>query len=113
MDERKTAGLITGLLSNVKSAIHPSVVTPTSGDTFTLEKFPVTYDFGEIAELNVTVDATSQYHFRLTCPSGAATVLTMTGITGTAGDTLAAGKTYEVDVWAGVALIAEIEVTAV
>ena len=66
------------------------------------------------AELTLTVTATSQYHFMFSCPSGAATVLTLTGITGKTGDyTLAAGKTYEVDVWAGIALFTEIEVTAV
>ena len=47
-------------------------------------------------------------------PSGAATVLTLTGITGKTGDTtLEAGKTYEVDVWAGIAYFKAIEVTAV
>ena len=89
------------------------VIAPASGNTFTLQPCPVTYNFGEIAELTVTVTANSQYHFMLTCPSSAATVLTMNGITGTSGDTLAAGKTYEIDVWAGIALIREIEVTAV
>lgn len=94
-------------------AAEVSVVTPASGSTFTLQPCPVTYNFGEKAELTVTVTANSQYHFMFSCPSGAATVLTMNGITGTAGDTLAAGKTYEVDVWAGVAFIKEIEITAV
>ena len=94
-------------------AAEVSVVTPASGSTFTLQPCPVTYNFGEKAELTVTVTATSQYHFAFSCPSGAATVLTMNGITGTAGDTLAAGKTYEVDVWAGIAFITEIEITAV
>lgn len=89
------------------------VVTPASGTTFTLAPCPVTYSFGEKAELTVTVNATSQFHFMFSCPSGGATVLVMNGITGTSGDTLAAGKTYEVDVWAGVAFIKEIEITAV
>lgn len=99
--------------SDVKSAIHPSVITPASGSTFTLDPCPVTYDFGEMAELTVTVTADTQYHFAFECPSSAATVLTMTGITGTCGDTVEAGKRYEVDVWAGVAVIIETEVTAV
>lgn len=89
-----------------------TVLTPT-GDTHTLKPCPVTYSFGEKTELNVTVTAGTQYHFMFACPSSAATVLTMTGITGRSGDTLAAGKTYEVDIWAGVALVKEIEVTSV
>lgn len=95
-------------------AAEVSVVTPASGSTFTLDPCPVTYSFGEKAELTLTVTATSQYHFMFTCPSSAATVLTLTGITGKTGDsTLEAGKTYEVDVWAGIAYFKAIEVTAV
>ncbi len=91
-----------------------TVETPAAGTTFTLDPCPVTYNFGERAELTLTLTSTTQYHFMFACPSGSATVLTMSGITGIAGDTsLAAGKTYEVDVWAGVALFNEIEVTAV
>lgn len=89
-----------------------TVLTP-AGDTHTLKPCPVTYSFGEKTELSVTVTADTQYHFMFSCPSSAATVLTMTGITGSSGDTLTAGKTYEVDIWAGIALIKEIEVTAV
>lgn len=98
---------------DISTAGQVTVVTPASGTTFTLAPCPITYNFGEKAELTVTVSATSQYHFMFSCPSGAATVLTMNGITGTSGDTLAAGKTYEVDIWAGIAFIKEIEVTAV
>lgn len=100
-------------LTDVKSAIHPSVITPASGSTFTLDPCPVTYDFGEMAELTVTVTADTQYHFAFESPANAACVLTMTGITGTCGDTVEAGKRYEVDIWAGVAVIIETEVTAV
>lgn len=114
-----TAGQVLGLDSNLApvwsnptQAPTVTVVTPASGSTFTLDPCPVTYSFGEKAELTLTVTATTQYHFMFSCPSGAATVLTMNGITGTAGDTLAAGGTYEVDVWAGIAFIKEIEVTA-
>lgn len=89
-----------------------TVLTPT-GDAHTLRPCPVTYSFGEKAELSVTVTADTQYHFMFSCPSSVATVLTMNGITGRSGDTLAAGKTYEVDIWAGVALVKEIEVAAV
>ena len=89
------------------------VITPASGTTFTLQPCPVTYSFGEMAELTVTVTANTQYHFMFSCPSSAATVLTIVGNTGTAGDTtLEAGATYEVDVWAGIALFRKIEVTA-
>ena len=90
-----------------------SVITPESGSTFTLAPCPATYNFGECAELTVTVTSRSQYHFMFSCPSSASTVLTINGITGSTGDTtLDAGATYEVDVWAGVALFRKIEVTA-
>ena len=89
-----------------------SVVTPAS-TTVTLSPCPVTYAFGEAAALNLTVTATSQYHFSFSCPSASVTVLTLNGITGTAGDDIEAGGTYEVDVWAGTAFIKEIEITAV
>ena len=82
------------------------MVTPGSGTAFTLNPCPVTYSFGERAELTLTMTATTQYHFMFTCPSSAATVLTMAGITKT-GDELAAGGTFEVDVWAGIARISE------
>ena len=88
-----------------------SILSP-AGSTLTLSPCPVTYAFGEKAELTLTVTATSQYHFSFTCPSGAATLLTINGITGTAGDTPAAGKTYEVDVWNGIALFMEVVVVS-
>ena len=84
-----------------------TVETPAAGSTFTLDPCPVTYSFGERAELTLTLTTATQYHFMFTCPSSAATVLTMAGITKT-GDTLAAGGTYEVDVWAGIARISEV-----
>lgn len=86
-----------------------SILSPT-GNTHTLLPFPVTYSFGEKSTLTVTVTATTQYHFAFSCPTGSATVLDVLGITGMAGDTLEAGKTYEVDVWNGIALIKEMEV---
>lgn len=89
-----------------------SILSP-AGTTHTLSPCPVTYAFGEKAELTVTVTATSQYHFSFSCPAGTPTVLTITGATGTSGDALEAGKRYEVDVWAGIALIKNIEVTAI
>lgn len=89
-----------------------SVIT-NANTTLTLQPCPVTYKWGEVASLTLTVTATSQYHFMFTCPSASATVLTLSGHTGTTGDTLAAGKTYEVDVWAGIALIHAVEITAV
>ena len=94
-------------------AAEVSIISPASGSTFTLQPCPVTYAFGEKAELTVTVTATSQYHFSFSSPSATATVLTMTGITGTMGDTVEAGKDYEVDIWAGTALIKAVEVTPV
>ena len=100
------------IASGVIPTVTVTVLTP-SGNTHTLEPCPVTYSFGEKSELTVTVTASSEYHFMFSCPASTPTVLTMTGITGRAGDTLAAGKTYEVDIWAGIALVKEIEVTAV
>lgn len=103
----------TAYVVDVSTVGQVTVVTPASGTTFTLAPCPVTYNFGEKAELTVTVNATSQFHFMFSCPSGGATVLVMNGITGTSGDTLEAGGTYEVDIWAGIAFVKEIEVTAV
>ena len=53
-----------------------TVETPAAGSTFTLDPCPVTYSFGERAELTLTLTTTTQYHFMFTCPSSAATVLT-------------------------------------
>ena len=88
------------------------MLSPT-GNTHTLSPCPITYNFGEKSELTVTVTADSEYHFMFSSPSGTPTVLTMNGITGKTGPTIAAGKTYEVDVWAGIAIIREIVVIAV
>lgn len=102
----------TAAIAAALTAINVSILTPEE-TTLTLQPCPITYSFGEVAELTLTVTATSQYHFMFTCPSAAATVLTLIGITGMAGDTtLEAGKTYEVDIWAGIAFFKEIEVTA-
>ena len=98
---------------DISTAGQVTVVTPASGTTFTLAPCPITYNFGEKAELTVTVSATSQYHFMFSCPSGAATVLTITGETMRCGDTLEAGKTYEVDIWAGITRICEVDGVAV
>lgn len=93
--------------ASAAAAAQVTVVTPAAGASFTLDPCPVTYSFGERAELTLTMTATTQYHFMFTCPSSAATVLTMAGITKT-GDELAAGGIYEVDVWAGIARISEV-----
>lgn len=93
--------------------IPVSVITPESGTTFTLQPCPVTYSFGEKAELTVTVTATSQYHFMFSCPVGSATALTINGETYRMGDTIEAGETYEVDVWAGVTRISKLDGSAV
>lgn len=86
-----------------------SILSP-SGNTHTLLPCPTTYNFGEKSTLTVTVTAATQYHFAFECPTGSATVLDIIGVTGMAGDALEAGKRYEVDVWAGIALIKEMEV---
>lgn len=119
LDAPSTAGTLGQVLTSDGQGgqswqtIEVSVVSPSSGTSFTLQPCPVTYAFGEKAELTVTVTATSQYHFSFSSPSATATVLTMTGITGTMGDTVEAGKDYEVDIWAGTALIKAVEVTPV
>jgi hypothetical protein len=88
-------------------SVQVSIIT-NPATTLTLQPCPVTYKWGEVAELTLTVTATTEYHFMFTCPSSAATVLTITGETQRTGDTLEAGKTYEVDIWAGVTLIREV-----
>lgn len=93
-------------------ASETSILSP-SGSTHTLQPCPVTYSFGTKEELTVTVTATSQYHFSFTSPAGTPTVLLINGETGRAGDTVEAGKTYEVDIWNGVTLIKAVEVTPV
>ena len=104
---------LSGNKSLADIGVPVSVVTPESGSTFTLEPCPVTYSFGEKAELTVTVTATSQYHFSFSCPSGTATVLTITGETYRMGDTLEAGESYEVDVWAGITRVSKLDGSAV
>lgn len=113
-DAKVTGDQIAGIRNDyaLKTELPVTVLTP-SGDTHTLLPCPVTYSFGTKTTLTVTMTDSSEYHFMFTCPSGAVTALTMNGITGRAGDTLAAGKTYEVDVWAGIAMVRMIEVTAV
>lgn len=90
-----------------------SIVRPVSGNTFVLDPCPVTYAFGEKAELTVTVTANSEYHFSFSCPAGTPTVLTIQGATSSAGDdTLEAGGYYEVNIWDGIALYRKLEVAA-
>ena len=75
---------------------------------------PWSYAFGELAELSVYVeDMDKQYH--LSFESGSTpTLLSFTGnVYYVAGDTVEANKYYEVDIWNGVALIKNIEVTAI
>lgn len=88
-----------------------TVEEPTS-TTLSLQPCPVTYVFGEVEELELTIPDNSQYHLRFTSPSGAPTSLTMTGVTGTVGDAIEAAKTYEVDIWAGVAIVQELELNS-
>ena len=108
---------VVGNSGNAVQLYAPICTVVTDADTsssLTLTPCPTTYNFGESASLTLVVTATTQYHFMFSCPSGAATVLSITGITGTTGDTtLEAGATYEVDVWAGIAYYKKIEVTAV
>lgn len=103
----------TAYVVDVSTVGQVTVVTPSSGTTFTLAPCPITYNFGEKAELTLTVTATSQYHFMFACPSGVATVLTITGETMRCGDTLEAGKVYEVDVWAGITRVSVVDGVAV
>lgn len=101
-------------LEALVAEMSSEVEEPTDTE-MTLKPCPKTYDFGEAAELEVTVTADAQYHFAFTCPSGSPTVLTVNGITATCdgNDTLEAGKRYEADVWAGVLLVKNMEITEV
>lgn len=114
----ETGVLIKNAIQDVRNAIVGSlggsvtVLTPQE-TTLTLLPCPVTYKWGEVASLTLTVTADTEYHFLFSCPSGSATVLTTTGITGTMGDTIEAGKTYEVDIWAGIRFIKAVEITGV
>lgn len=90
--------------------VYTSILSP-SGNTHTLLPCPVTYAFGEKSELTVTVTATSEYYFSFSSPAGTACNLSILGITGTAGDTVEAGKYYEVSVWNGIAYIKNVVVT--
>ena len=89
------------------------IIESPTGDTHELEPYPVTYSFGEKSTLTVTVTATTQYRFMFKCPSDAPTALTINGINFTEGDTVAAGKTYMVDVWNGIASIKEMNLNPV
>lgn len=94
-----------------EAATGISIVTPSAGaDNITLNPYPVTYDFGERSALTVTVSSDTAYHFGFSCPSSAATVLNINGTTRITGDSPHAGGLYEVDIWAGGALVMEVGV---
>lgn len=103
-----SAGQVIGFDGSEWGAVTPAVAIESNSDdplTITLKACPTTYSFGEKEVLTVTVTATSQYHFSFTCPAGTPTVLTINGATEVKGETLAAGESYEVDVWDGIALV--------
>ena len=106
-----TAAIETAL--NTAIAAIPVTIEEPIESTLTLQPCPVTYSFGERAELTLTITATSQYHFMFSCPSNTATVLTITGEIMRCGDTLEADKTYEVDIWAGITRVFEVDGVAV
>ena len=74
-----------------------------------------TYDFGEAAELTLTVSADGHYHFAFVCPAASPTVLTVTGHTAECddNDTVEAGRRYECDIWAGVLLLKAMDAAGV
>ena len=90
--------------------VYTKILAP-SGNTHTLLPCPNTYAFGEKSELTITVTANSEYYFSFSSPAGTACNLSILGITGTAGDTVEAGKYYEVSVWNGIAYIKNVVVT--
>lgn len=96
----------------LKTDLPVTVLSP-AGNTHTLQPWPATYNFGEVAALDVTVTPASMYRFMFSCPDGAATRLTMYGIAGVEGDQIEADGTYLVDVWAGIAMIKKLEVVPV
>ena len=79
--------------------------------TRTLDPLPRSYNFSTKNSITVTVESNKQYRFMFTCPSNAATTLTMNGVTETHGDTIEANKTYIVDIWNGIATIVEKGIT--
>ena len=75
-----------------------------SENTVTLRPFPVTYNFGERANLTITATPDTYYKFMFKCPSNSITNLSINGVPDSAGDViLTAGKTYIVEIWAGIA----------
>lgn len=106
-----TAAIATAL-NTALSAIPVTITTPET-TTVTLEPCPVTYDFGEVAAITVTVTGTTHYHFSFKSPAAAATVVTISGITGYAGDEPEADAYYEVDIWNGLAVYQKIDITEV
>ena len=100
-------------LDGVVSIITPSETftdaeTELDGYMGTLSPYPITYKWGELGLLLITVSATSQYRFMFTCPQSDVTYLEIDGVTRTIGDELEAGSTYIVDIWGGIAKIRNI-----
>lgn len=89
--------------------IRARVINSTYGTTISrdISPLPTSYNFGTKNSVTVNVSADAQYRFMFTCPVGLPTVLTMNGVTETYGDDIEAGKTYIVDIWSGIATIAE------
>lgn len=106
-----TAAISTAL--NTALAAIPVTIEEPTETTVELEPCPVTYDFGEVASLTLTVTSDTHYHFSFKSPAAAATVVTITGITGYAGDEPEADAYYEVDIWHGLAVYQKIDATEV
>lgn len=84
-------------------------ITMTSTDTeVTIEPAPKAYIFPEMSSLTVSLAAGKEseaYHFKFTSGT-TATTLTINGVTAATGcDNVEASKTYEVDIWDGVAIV--------
>lgn len=105
-----TAAIQTAL--NTALAAIPVTIEEPTETTVALDPVPVTYVWGEEAALTLTVTSGTQYHFKFSCPSSAATLVTITDENSqtvpVSGDTLEAGKTYECDIWDNVAIFHEV-----
>ncbi len=91
----------------LRNVTKVKILTPTE-NTQVMKPFPTTYNFGERTALTLTVTSDTYYKFMFKCPDNAVTNITINGANDTAGDIPAAGKTYIVEIWAGIANYTEL-----
>lgn len=91
----------------LRNVTKVKILTPAE-NTLTLKPFPTTYNFGERTALTLTVTSDTYYKFMFKCPANAVTNISINGANDTAGDIPAVGKTYIVEIWAGIANYTEL-----